>query len=360
MTSPRPTHNALYLQLVADQQTQAVSPTLLTGTDLSVGQLLLHSRWIASFELDQSRRSAVEKSREALSTQLASRAVYGVNTSFGANARSIIPEEQVNSVHVALQGLLAGILPKTYQDGKFFPTTHELHVLPCAWVRGSILIRLNSFLRAHSCVRWELIERLAALLRGKVTPNVPIQGSISASGDLAPLAYVAFALAGRPGLSMTVYNEGQSCEQLQMSAQEALKHAGIEPYSFAPKEVLALINGTAVSASVAADALGSAHTLLLLAQVVTAVHTEAMLGFRAPFESFLHDVARPHPGQCQVADNLRDWLSDSFMLQDREQDAGIEYSGPVSMIISAISGTRCDPESISCLAEAAHFLKQDR
>jgi phenylalanine ammonia-lyase len=157
---------------------------------------------------------------------------------------------------------------------------------------------------------------------------------------------------------MTMHGLGQRPGQL--TAQEALSFARIEPYDFAPKEVLALINGTAVSAAVAADALGSAHTLLLLAQVVTAVHTEAMLGFRAPFESFLHDVARPHPGQCQIADNLRDWLSDSSMLQDREQSAGIEYPGPVSMIISAISGTRCNPESKSCQSEAAHFLKQDR
>ncbi|PWN21738.1 Phenylalanine/histidine ammonia-lyase, partial [Microstroma glucosiphilum] len=205
--------------------------------------------------------------------------------------------------------------------------------LPCAWVRGAILIRINSFLRGHSCVRWDLIERLAALLRARITPNVPLQGSISASGDLAPLAYVAFALAGHPSLTMTIYKPGPISEQ--DTAQGALRSAGIQPYSFAPKEVLALINGTAVSAAVAADALGSAHTLLLLAQVVTVVHTEAMLGFRAPFESFLHDVARPHTGQCQIAENLRNWLSDSSMLQDREQSAGIEYPGPVYAIRTA-------------------------
>lgn len=151
--------------------------------------------------------------------------------------------------------------------------------MPEAWVRAAILIRTNSLIRGHSAVRWELLENLTDFLQHNIVPVIPLRGSISASGDLSPLSYVAGALSGNPAIQ--VYTGPKTAIRRVVPAPKALKDAGLHPISLAPKEHLGLLNGTAFSAAVASLALADVIQLAVLAQVCTAMGTEALLGTRA-------------------------------------------------------------------------------
>lgn len=337
-----PTHNAIFLETLA-HGTGTDETLKLTGSFLTIGYLNAIARHKSSFQLDaDARQCAVEAGNQALATLVSSRdrTVYGVTTSFGGNAASSLPSSQVDSIANALEGLLAGIDPTTPS------MSGPSHTLPPAWVRGAMLLRINNLLRAHSCVRWELIAALRHLLVLNVTPVVPTQGSISASGDLMPLAYIAYALCGHAGIQVDIKGE-------RMPAREALQQLSVPTFVYQPKEVLAIINGTAVAASVASQALYDAHGLLALTQVVTAMACEASLGFKEPFSAFLHDTARPHPGQVQVARNLRRWLASSGMLQDAAKE---KTSSPVELLWRA--GTKSTAEAGAQVDGL--FLKQDR
>lgn len=354
--TPATTHNAIFLETLrhgsptsSTTTTATKLPLLLDGSKLNLGHLIAIARHHAHFDLDEAtRRPLVEASNKALLAlvQTKERTVYGVTTNFGGNAGASLPAEEVDTIAQALEGLLAGIGPNVdsslhnNNNGGIPPT------LPTAWVRGAMLLRINNLLRAHSCVRWPLITSLRDFLLQDATPVVPTQGSISASGDLMPLAYIAYALSGHPGVMIDVKGE-------RVPASEALKKLSMPTFTYQPKEVLAITNGTAVAASVAAQALYDAHGLLALTQVITAMACEAGLGFRGPFEAFLHDEARPHPGQVQVASNLRKWLGSSGMLQDGGTQ---KASSPVELLLRA--GT--SPEAKARINVEGSFLKQDR
>lgn len=189
--------------------------------------------------------------------------------------------------------------------------------MPEAWVRAAMLIRANSLIRGHSAIRWELLENLTDFLRCNITPIVPLRGSISASGDLSPLSYVAGALSGSPAIQ--VYYGPRNAPRRIVPAPKALEEAGLRPISLAPKEHLGLMNGTAFSAAVASLALADVMQLAVLAQVCTAMGTEALLGTRASYAPFIHDVARPHPGQIEVARVLTRLLDGSQLADEASE-----------------------------------------
>ncbi|KAG9053610.1 hypothetical protein FS842_007710 [Serendipita sp. 407] len=170
--------------------------------------------------------------------------------------------------------------------------------MPEAWVRAAMLIRANSLIRGHSAVRWKVLEQLADFLQHGITPVIPLRGSISASGDLSPLSYVALALSGNSAIKVF---SGPSTSRRITTAPDAIKKSGLRPTTLAPKEHLGLLNGTAFSAAVASLALSDVVQLAVLAQVCTAMGTEALLGTRASYAPFIHEVTRPHPGQIEVA-----------------------------------------------------------
>ena len=121
--------------------------------------------------------------------------------------------------------------------------------MPESWVRGALLVRLNSLSRGHSGVRTEVLEKMAALLKHNITPVIPVRGSISASGDLSTLSYVAGCLAGQDGIYAIVTDPNG--HRLKVPSSQALKQHGIEPVSYGPKEALGILNGTAPNAAVA-------------------------------------------------------------------------------------------------------------
>ena len=188
--------------------------------------------------------------------------------------------------------------------------------MPADWVRGTMLIRCNSLLRGHSAVRLSVIETLGKLLEIDMLPLVPLRGSISASGDLSPLSYIAGAMEGNPDVLVW---SGQGCARRLLPANEALLAAGIAPVVLGPKEGLGLINGTAVSTAVAALALSEANHLVVLAQILTAMTVEALMGMNDSFHPFIAQV-RPHEGQTEVARNIRQFLKGSHLAQSGHGD----------------------------------------
>lgn len=207
-----------------------------------------------------------------------------------------------------LQHHQAGILPGLPDN------YNKAHALPKDVTRGAILLRCNSLIRGHSAVGLDKIELLVQAINKEITPIIPLRGSISASGDLSPLAYLGGLLEGSPGTFVQVGpSKHADCEKV-MSAADALSEAGIVPVTLEAKEGLGIMNGTAPSASAAALVLYDANTLATLTQVLTAMATEALNGSVDNYHDFISQ-SRPHPGQIEVADNIRYLLNGSRLSQ---------------------------------------------
>ncbi|UZP46190.1 hypothetical protein NXS19_014002 [Fusarium pseudograminearum] len=180
--------------------------------------------------------------------------------------------------------------------------------MPPEWVRGAILARANQNMRGQSSVRLEVLERLIKLLHHDITPLVPIRGTISASGDLMPMSYIAGAVTGNPDIFVQV-GKGSSAK-VMMPSHEALQQNGLSPSGLGPKEALGLINGTAPSVSLASLVLYESQQLALLTQVLTTFAAESMGGNVEWTAPFIHAV-RPHPGQIEAAANIRSFIQGS-------------------------------------------------
>ncbi|KAG6878186.1 hypothetical protein C0993_010947 [Termitomyces sp. T159_Od127] len=319
-------------------------PVVVDGKTLSIAAVTATSRYFANVVLSNSPAIAahVDKSRNVLTTKVdAGASVYGVSTGFGGSAdtRTDQPLLLGNSL---LQLLQSGVLPSSSQPLDVLPLQDPIAStsMPESWVRGAILIRMNSLIRGHSGVRMDLIKKMNELLNADVTPVVPLRGSISASGgmyrlilslqfiepvdlDLSPLSYIAGALTGNRAIRVFDGPRSSGAREIR-SSYDALKSHNISPIDLASKEHLGLLNGTAFSASVAALALNDAVHLALLAQVCTAMGTEALAGTRASFDPFIHDVARPHPGQIESAKVIWDLLEGSTFARTHEQEVTIE------------------------------------
>ena len=166
-----------------------------------------------------------------------------------------------------------------------------------------MLVRCNSIVRGHSAVSLDVIQTIMAFLKNNLTPIIPLRGSISASGDLSPLSYVAGAVTGNPDIQVRTPSG-------IVNAHQALQQLNIAPITLGPKEGLGLMNGTATSAAAGSLALYETHQLSVLVQVLTAMSVEALLGTTENYDSFIAGV-RPHRGQIESARNIRDFLRGS-------------------------------------------------
>lgn len=268
--------------------------------------------------------------------------MYGVSTGFGGSADTRT-DQPILLGNALLQHQHSGVLPSSTKPLDVLPLQDPLNStsMPEAWVRGAILVRMNSLIRGHSGVRWELIEKMNELLRANITPLVPLRGTISASGgefyysfissfnsdlhliDLAPLSYIAGTLIGNP--SIRVFDGPAAFGSRQIvSSVKALDAHGIAPIPLASKEHLGILNGTAFSAAVASLVLNDAVHLTLLSQVLTAMGVEALAGTRCSFDPFINTVARPHPGQIETARNIWNLLEGSKFAQTHEEELTIE------------------------------------
>ncbi len=239
----------------------------------------LRSLWSRphAIAIDAGARRGVEAAAAAVARVVAERrTVYGVNTGFGLLARTRIDDARLAELQRAL------LLSHAAGTGP---------LLDDAVVRLAIALKAASLARGHSGVRWEVIEALVALANANVLPCVPSQGSVGASGDLAPLAHLCGVLIGEGEVRF----DGRVAP-----ASEGLARAGLAPLALAPKEGLALINGTQVSTALALGALFLHERVAAAAFVAGAMSVDACLGSDTPFDPRIHAL-RGHAGQRDAA-----------------------------------------------------------
>ncbi|KAM0450748.1 hypothetical protein ACHAPV_010279 [Trichoderma viride] len=200
----------------------------------------------------------------------------------------------------------SGVLTSTKGHSGSLPND----AMQAAWVRATIAVRLNATLRGHSAVSFPVLEALKGLLEARLVPVVPLRGSVSASGDLTPLAYIAGAIQGNPRISVLDSVSGEI-----MPADVALHRIKQTPVLLGPKEGLGLVNGTAASAAVGALVMHHANHLAVLTQALSSMAVEALCGSAESFHPFIAAV-RPHPGQIECAENVRRLLQGSRLATD--------------------------------------------
>jgi histidine ammonia-lyase len=267
---------------------------LLLGRPISLTELEEVARHRRPVALCPEARQRILASRAAIDAIAAAGdrapAVYGVNTGFGALAEKRIAEGDVRALQKNLvRSHACGIGPDLSE----------------AEVRAMVVLRAQVVALGHSGVRVEVVEALLGMLNRNVVPRIPAQGSVGASGDLAPLAHLALTLIG----------EGEATfEGRRMPSAAALAAAGLTPVELAAKEGLALINGTQYMTALGALALCDLARLATAADIAGALSLEALKGSSRPFDDRLMRV-RPHPGQGQVAENLRALLAESEIME---------------------------------------------
>ncbi|KAI6145801.1 L-Aspartase-like protein [Pisolithus tinctorius] len=225
---------------------------------------------------------------------------YGITTGFGGSATT--RTKQTALLQKALIALCqAGITP-AFKNGQVLTPEEQDLLFPQDWIRGVMFVRLNSLIRAQSGTRWIVIDGLYKLLLHDVAPCVPLRQSISASGDLGPLAYISGVLTGHPD-NYAWY--GQGAERRVYDSPTILQKIGLQPIEFIAKEGLSLINGTGASSAVACLGMHDCHIIGVASQVLSAFAVEVLKGFQEPFTPYLHEATRPHPGQIETAANIR-------------------------------------------------------
>ncbi len=250
----------------------------------------------APVTLERACKPNVERAAEIVAKAAAGDdAVYGINTGFGKLASVRIPPEDVATLQRNL------ILSHCAGVGD---------PLPEDVTRLIMALKLLSLGRGASGVRWIVIEQLEAMLEHRITPVVPGQGSVGASGDLAPLAHMTAAMLGEG----EAFFAGQ-----QMPASKALKLAGVKPLVLGAKEGLALINGTQVSTALALKGLFEAWRNAMTSLVTGALSVDAAMGSSAPFRPEIHEL-RGHKGQIDVGISLRSLLDGSEIRESHRED----------------------------------------
>ncbi|NDP43476.1 MAG: histidine ammonia-lyase, partial [Aromatoleum sp.] len=293
---------------------------------LSPGRLtlpLLRDLWTAPrrFAIDASARPAVDAAAKTVDRVIASgQTVYGVNTGFGLLARTRIDDARLVELQRAL------VLSHSAGTGA---------LLDDSIVRLIVVLKAASLARGHSGVRWSVIEALVALANASIVPSIPGQGSVGASGDLAPLAHLSAVLIG----------EGEArIDGRIVPAKEALAEAGLAPVALGPKEGLALLNGTQVSTALALAGLFAAERVMAAAFVAGALSLDACLGSDTPFDPRIQAV-RGHRGQIDAAAIYRALLAGSGIRESHKDCHRVQ--DPYSL--------RCQPQVMgACLDQLRH------
>jgi histidine ammonia-lyase len=273
----------------------------LTPGATSLDQLRQVYRASLSAKLDDAARPAVERAAaQVAAAAKGGEPVYGVNTGFGKLASvKIKPDDTATLQRNLILSHCAGV-------GDAMPT----HI-----TRLMMTLKLLSLGRGASGVRWLVIEQIQHMLAEGVTPVVPNQGSVGASGDLAPLAHMAAVMLGE--------GEAEFGGKV-MPGADALKAAGIEPIELTAKEGLALINGTQFSCGYALAGLFEARRLAEAAIVTSCLSTDAIMGSTAPLQPEIHEL-RGHRGQIDVAAAMRALMDGSEIREShREGDSRVQ------------------------------------
>jgi histidine ammonia-lyase len=260
---------------------------LLLPGRLSLPQLRAFEGSHEPVELEAASRAGLAAGAASVARMVAEgKPVYGINTGFGKLAQTHIPADQLE--------LLQRNLVLSHSVGVGALLGDDV-------VRLTMLLKIASLARGYSGVRVQLVDALLALLNAEVYPCIPSKGSVGASGDLAPLAHMSAALLGWGN----VRHKGRI-----MPAAEGLRIAGLSTLTLAPKEGLALLNGTQVSTALALHGLFATQNVFAAAMVAGAMSVDAAMGSDTPFDARIHAL-RGHAGQAATAATFRALLEGS-------------------------------------------------
>lgn len=292
------------------------TPITLDGHSLSIADVVAVARHAAPVAIAPQALVAVGASRRAVESAVArGDTIYGVNTGFGKLAHVRIKAEQARELQLNLI--------RSHASGVGDP-------LPVDAVRAMMLLRANVLLRGTSGVRALLPELIVGMLNAQLHPTVPSQGSVGASGDLAPLAHLALAMIG----------EGED--------GPALRARRLEPIALEAKEGLAFVNGTQAQTGLAALLVHDAWVLWRTAHAAAAMSLEAVRGTPAPFDPRIHR-ARPHVYQERSAALLRTLLAESEIREShREDDPRVQDAYSL----------RCTPQVLGAVGEGLAFAER--
>ncbi|HYL22219.1 MAG TPA: histidine ammonia-lyase [Gemmatimonadales bacterium] len=288
----------------------------LDGHSLSIADVVAVARHDAPVVISPQSLSVVAASRRTVEAAVArGDTIYGVNTGFGKLAHVRIKPEQARE--------LQRNLIRSHASGVGDPLSRDA-------VRAMMLLRANVLVRGTSGVRPDLPVLIVAMLNARAHPRVPSQGSVGASGDLAPLAHLALAMIGEE-------EEGAT-----------LRGTGLQPITLEPKEGLAFVNGTQAQTGMAALLVHDAWVLWRTAHAAAAMSLEAVRGTPAPFDARIHD-ARPYPFQQRSASLMRGLLADSAIREShREGDPRVQDAYSL----------RCTPQVLGAVGEALGFAER--
>lgn len=296
----------------------------LDGFSLDLKQIAVLLDALPKVQISSKAVSLMAASRKVVEEKLndADNSLYAINTGFGKLANVRIPRERVSQVQTNLI--------YSHAVGVGEPLSEPIS-------RLVVLLRANVLAQGYSGVRPELVGLLCELINKGVTPVIPCQGSVGASGDLAPLAHVAKVLLG----DGEVWHQGE-----RRAASEVFSKVGLKPLTLQAKEGLSLINGTQVSLAIALDVLFQAGRLLKTADITAALSIEGDLASHKPFDERMMKL-RPHPGALATAKNMRCLLAESEIGQSHADCPRVQ-----------------DPYSLRCVApvhgaakEAWHFAR---
>jgi len=286
------------------------APVTLDGHSLSIADVVAVARGNAPVALNPKALDAVRASRRAVEAAVErGETIYGVNTGFGKLAHVRIPPEQARQLQLNLiRSHASGVGDPLGQDA----------------VRAMMLLRANVLARGTSGVRPAVPELLVEMLNRKIHPTVPSQGSVGASGDLAPLSHLALAMIGEGEVRVP------------------------NPITLEAKEGLAFVNGTQAQTGLAALLVNDAWTLWRTAHGAAAMSLEAVRGSPDPFDARIHD-ARPHAWQQRSAALLRELLADSEIREShRENDPRVQDAYSL----------RCTPQVLGAVGEGFAFAER--
>jgi len=280
---------------------------------------------------------AVLRSRKFVDKEMNSKVIYGINTGFGPMASHVIGNTQLLD--------LQSNLIRSHAAGAGAPINDE-------FVLASMVVRLNTLIKGYSGVSDELVERLQKFINKRIIPVVPEHGAVGTSGDLVQLAHIALALMGE--------GEVMYLEKRQ-DTSAVLKKLRIRPYQLKTKEGLALINGTATMAGIAAILCMNANRILSLAVRNGALSLELVHGLSDSLSEVLHQL-RPHNGQVVVAETMRNIVDSSKLLRERgELQKRVKLEGDVYEILEEVQqvySLRCIPQILGPVYDTYNRTKE--
>ncbi len=296
-------------------------PLIISGAELKIDDVVAVANG-RSVQLDPAALPKIARSRAAVEQLVAEgRVAYGITTGFGRFKDKIISSDEVRQLQVNLvRSHAVGVGPD----------------LPEKVVRAMLIVRANTLAMGHSGIRVEVIQLLLDMLNKGVQPRIPAQGSLGASGDLAPLAHMALVLIGEGEAKV----DGQWADGCS-----ALQKVGLQPVELAAKEGLALLNGTTLMVGMGALLVRRAINLALTADTAACLTLEALHGTDRAYDARVHAL-RPHPRQIECAAFLRQLLAGSQFLRGHDS---LNVQDPYTL--------RCVPQVHGAIRDAIAYAQ---